>query len=110
MIRWHNKLYFDKGLESDKKREKIRENVDARKIVFPGTTGIFLASNDDNIAEIIPFNDMLLPAYKDKEYLCIGMCSGQAAAEKLVCKLMADIYKERGYIPASLVKEILLVC
>ena len=108
MIRWHTKLYFDKGLENDKKRDKIRENVSGRKITFPGTTGIFLAKNEDNIAELIPFNDMLLPAYADEEYLCLGMCSSYKSAEKLICDLVADIYKERGYIPASEVKEIIM--
>ena len=108
MIRWHTKLYFDKGLENDKKRDKIRESVDARKITFPGTTGIFLAANEDNIAELIPFNDMLLPAYRDADYLCLGMCSSYKAAEKLVCDVLADIYKERGYIPANEVKDMIL--
>lgn len=108
MVNFHSKIYFDKEMQNDKKRESIRANVEARKITFPGTAGIFISVNEDNIAEIIPFNDMLLPAYAHVDHLCIGICASRESGEKLLTDLLADIYKEHGYISAGEVKSILL--
>ena len=95
MIRWHTKLYFDKGLENDKKRDKIKENVSARKLTFPGTTGIFLSVNEDNIAELIPFNDMLLPAYAKLDFSMLSKTVIQENIKELYRRIdTADTAKE----------------
>ena len=108
MIAWHSKLFYDKGLEGDKKRDKIRKLVTHHKRTPVDVTGIFVAQNPDNILEMIAFNDMLLPAYAHTEYLCIGMASTRAAAEEMMCKLLSDIYMERGYLPSKDVLRLLM--
>ena len=107
MVVFSKYLFFDEKLAKEKKRAAIQRKVAAQSLTWPGTTGIFMAENEENIAELIPFNELLLPCYKDRDFNCIGMASSKEAAEELMSYILSDIYTEHGYIPVSRVRAIL---
>jgi len=108
VVVWNDKLFFDKSMKKKRRHLKVMDRVNRRSITMPGTTGIFLPACKDNLFELIAFNDLLVPVYKDADYVCVGMAGSYKSAEKMVCDMVAKVYKKNGYLPPEQVRKELL--
>lgn len=93
MINWHKDLYVDDNLIIDKK--KIMKRIEKNKI----TNGVFcitIASNENNLLDIINANELLFDYYKRKSNYIVALASSRKSAIDLVALIVTDVYKKTG--------------
>lgn len=90
MIEWYQELYQDACTQ--KKWKKIRRKAEKGKPVSPGIKFICLASNPENLLDIMEANDLLFPYYRKKDIFVVGTASGMDAAKEMVEQMIFDIY------------------
>lgn len=91
MIVWSEKLYI--GEQAEKKCRKIQKKLENGKTVL----GYFLItkpSNEKNLLDILPTQELLFPYYKKQNLLVYGLAKGKEEAEALVVSMLEDIYRE----------------
>ncbi len=92
-MRWYHKLYI--GKTARKKRYKIVWKVKHRA----GMLGIYLitlASNKENLLDIIDASLLLQPYYKKEDIFIVGIACGYDEAVEVVTKIIEELYNETG--------------
>ena len=91
MIVWSDKLYI--GGQAEKNCRKVQKKLENGKPVI----GYFLItkpSNESNLLDILPAQELLFPYYKRQELLVYGLAKGKEEAEELVVSMLEDVYRE----------------
>ena len=91
MIVWSGKLYIGEQVEKDCK--KLQKKLEQGKL----TSDIFLItkpSNESNLMDIHPANELLFPYHKKREILVYGLAKGKKEATTLVLTMLEDVYRE----------------
>lgn len=91
MIKWYHALYVDERL--GKKIEKIMDKLENEQLTFQ-VFCITLASNPQNMLDIIDANELLFKHYKRSEICILGLARTRAGAIALVVKMIEEIYKK----------------
>ncbi|MDD5935878.1 MAG: hypothetical protein PUC65_10045 [Clostridiales bacterium] len=93
MITWNEKLYFSESI-----KKKHRRTIFAIKHgkVTANVYCIAFASNEKNLFDILPANELLFPHYKNSEVHILGLARGRDEAALLVMDMIRDIYRETG--------------
>lgn len=91
MIKWYHALYADERLE--KNLNKIMDKLENEKLTFQ-VFCIALASNPQNMLDIIDANELLFKHYKRNEIFILGLARTRAGAVSLVVKMVEEIYKK----------------
>ena len=91
MIVWSEKLYI--GGQAETHYETVRKKLDAGKTV-PGFFLITEPSNQSNLFDILPAEELRFPYYKRREILVYGIAKGKTEAEELVVSMLQDVYCE----------------
>ncbi len=91
MITWYPELYLDE--QAAKKEAKLKSKIEKGKVSL-NVYCICLASNPDNLFDIINVNELLFRYYKQKKITIIGLAYSRDSAVKLVEKIALDIYMQ----------------
>lgn len=91
MIKWYHTLYVDEKLE--KNLDKIIEKLENEKLTFR-VFCIALASNSQNMLDIIDANELLFKHYKRNEICILGLARTRENAISLVVKIIEEVYKK----------------
>lgn len=95
MIKWCDKLYMDD--EVKKKPVKWKKKLEQEKISY-GLYCIALASNQNNLFDIICCNELLFRYYRQKNIYIVGLAKSRESAILLVQEIVNDIFKETGRV------------
>lgn len=90
MIKWYPDLYLDN--KAAKKEAKIKAKIEKGNFLFD-VHCICLASNPNDLFDIINVNELMFRYYKAREIHIIGLAYGRDSAVKLVEEIALDIYQ-----------------
>ncbi len=90
---WYRDLYVGESIIHKKKKViwKIRHNA--------GQIGIYvitLASNGNNLLDIIPAQELLQKAYPKKELRVVGLAKGYDEAVLVAASIVDEVYRATG--------------
>lgn len=92
-MRWHKPLYM--GEQATKKRFSLIQGLRKKKPCI-GTYVITPASGGNNILDIYPAAELLLPYYREKDFLIMGIAFGYDEATEVAARIVADLYRKTG--------------
>lgn len=95
MIKWYDKLYMDNFTKKNQK--KIVKLIEKGKLSF-GVYVIMLASNSNNLFDIMNANELLFNHYKKNEIYIVGMAFSRESAMELVQVMIEEVYHNTGDI------------
>lgn len=92
-MKWYKNLYFGETLAPKARQivNKIRKN----KIV-PGVFVIALASNAQNLLDIIPVWELMQKGYPAEQVRIIGLAQGKKEALEVVTAIVDEVYQATG--------------
>lgn len=90
MIVWNDKLYFG---ETIKKRHRRTIAAINRGKLTRGVYCIAFASNESNLFDILPANELLFSHYKNSEVHILGLARGRKEATLVVQDMIVDVYR-----------------
>ncbi|WP_235828954.1 hypothetical protein [Anaerosacchariphilus polymeriproducens] len=93
MMKWYRKLYI--GEKAKKDRFKFIWQVKHRHIVWNGYV-ITLASNEQNLLDIIQVTELLQPYYKNRELFIVGIAKGYDEALIVAKDIIDEVYQKTG--------------
>lgn len=93
MLKWYDNLYVDKLIKN--KKEDIVERINEGK-VSPRIYCIILASNGNNLFDILNANELLFDYYKKREIFILGLAIGRNSAIELAVDMLEEVYKNTG--------------
>lgn len=92
MLKWYKKLYI--GDNAKKKASSTIRKINHKKMT-PGIYLVTLASNPDNLLEIIAADLLRQPALYQMCPPVVGIASGYQEAVELVRKIVEEVYCEQ---------------
>lgn len=92
-MRWYRKLYI--GKTAKKKRYEIVWKVKHRAGML-GVYVITLASNEENLLDIIDSSVLLQPFYKNENIFIVGIACGYEEAIELAAHIIEELYRKTG--------------
>ena len=92
-MRWYEDLYVSESIRHkiEKIKWKIRHNAGQIDIYV-----ITLASNPQNLLDIIPAQELMQKAYPKQELYVIGLARGYGDALELVKQIIDEVYGQTG--------------
>lgn len=97
MITWYHKLYMDESII--KNIDKIKTAIEDNKPSV-GIYCIALASNENNLFDIINVNELMFQHYRRNNIYILGLARGRESAKSLVARMIEDVYRETGDVCA----------
>lgn len=90
---WHDDLYVGRSIvhKTNKIKWKIRHNA--------GQVGIYviaLASNEKNLLDIIPAQELMQKGYPKKNLYIVGLAKGYEEAIEVAASIVAAVYQVTG--------------
>jgi hypothetical protein len=93
MIRWYKKLYTD--TLAGKRQKKIIKTINEGKLSV-GVYVIALASNSQNLFDIINANELLFPHFKRMDHYVVGIAYSRENAIYVLQEMIEEIYQNTG--------------
>lgn len=93
MIKWYRELYLDDKVK--KHKYKCMYSLEAGKLTM-GLYCIAIASNSENLFDIINTNELLFQHYKRNVICIVGLAYGKDSAISLVTNIITDMYQQLG--------------
>ena len=92
-MKWYKDLYVGESIRHKTKiiKWKIKHNAGQINIFV-----ITIASNPQNLMDIIPAHELMQKAYPKKELFVIGLAKGKTEAYKVVTQIIDEVYRETG--------------
>ena len=90
MIVWNEKLYFGESIK--KKHRRMIMSIKRGKLT-KGVYCITFASNENNLFDILPANELLFPHYKNSEVHILGLAGGKEEAALVVQDMIVEVYR-----------------
>lgn len=92
-MKWYENLYVGESIQhkAEKIKWKIRHNAGQIDIYV-----IAIASNPQNLLDIIPAQELMQKAYPKKDMFVIGLARGMAEAQDVVTQIIDEVYQETG--------------
>lgn len=92
-MKWHKQLYVGDGIGShaDKVKWKIRHNAGQCSVYV-----ITLASNPQNLLDIIPSRELLQKSYPKSQLYVLGLAKGYEEAVETAARIVLEVYKNTG--------------
>jgi hypothetical protein len=94
MVRWSENLYLSDGIDPKKKR-KLQKAIENGKLTFE-VYCITMASNPNNLFDIINVNELLFQYYSRKDMFILGLATSKEEANLLVKDMIEEIYNKTG--------------
>ena len=97
-MRWYENLYVGSSIahKTEKIKWKIRHNAGQIDIYV-----ITLASNPQNLLDVIRAQELMQKAYPKKELFIIGLARGYDEALELVKQIVDEVYQRTGGFDVS---------
>lgn len=92
-MRWYKPLYM--GEAASKKRFRLIQGIRKKKLC-PGAYVITPASGGNNILDIYPAPEFLLPYYRERDFLIMGIALGYDEAAQVAARIVEDLYQKTG--------------
>ena len=92
-MRIYKPLYM--GERARKKRFFLLQGL-RRKKMRPGAYVITPAANGNNILDIYPAAELLLPYYREQDFLVIGIALGYFESLDVARQIIDDMYQKTG--------------
>ena len=92
-MRWYSHLYV--GEKAGKRRFSIIQGIREGKLQ-PEVYVITPPQNGNNILDIYPAAELLLPYYREKDFLIMGIAFGYDEATEVAARIVADLYRKTG--------------
>lgn len=92
-MEWYEDLYVGESIrhKREKVKWKIRHNAGQIDIYV-----ITIASNPQNLLDIIPASELLQKGYPKKELFVIGLAKGMMEAYEVVQQIIDEVYRSTG--------------
>ena len=92
-MKWYKNLYVGESIrhKTNKIKWKINHNAGQISIYV-----IAIASNPQNILDIIPAQELMQKGYPKKELFIIGLAHGKEEAHEIVKQIIDEVYRETG--------------
>lgn len=92
-MKWYDKLYIGESLQGKEKRIrwKIEHNAGTLSVYV-----IALASNPDNLLDMIPAKELLQRGYPKEQLRIIGLAGGYDEGVGLITKIIDEAYQTTG--------------
>ena len=90
-MKWYGDLYVGESIrhEVDKIKWKIKHNAGQINIYV-----IALASNPQNLLDIIPAQELMQKGYPKQDMYVIGLACGIEEAQLVVKQIIGEVYRE----------------
>ncbi len=97
-MKWHKSLYAGDSIvhKISKIKWKILHNAGQIDIYV-----IALASNPQNLLDIIPSRELLQKAYPKKEMYVVGLAKGYEEALEVAVSIIDEVYRSTGSFAVS---------
>ncbi len=92
-MRLYKPLYM--GKNAGKRRSFLLQGIRRGKL-RPGAYVITPAANGNNILDIYPAAEFLLPYYRDQDFLILGIALGYFEALEVAGQIVDEMYRETG--------------
>lgn len=92
-MRWYEKLYI--GKKAVRRQKQITGHIERGEFLM-GAYVITAAVNGNNILDIYPTEVLLLPFYKDRDFLIIGISDSYWESLEVVRQIVDDMYQLTG--------------
>ncbi len=89
MIKWYPQLYLDQ--KAEKKIKKLKEKIENGKVSM-NLYCVCIASNKENILDIMNVNELLFRHYARIPVYIVGLAYSKENALQLVERIVLDIY------------------
>lgn len=93
MVEWYKELYLDDITKYTENH--IRSSIERERIQYP-VFCVSLASNPDNLLDIINVNELLFPYYKKQTCYILGLASSRRQAMIMAAAILTKLYRETG--------------
>lgn len=94
MLEWHRNMYMDEVVASEPERYKRLVSDD--RLCIPAIYCVTLASNKDNLLDIISCNELLFSHYRRNSIPVVGLAASYRNATGLVMDIVLDAYRLTG--------------
>lgn len=92
-MKWHDDLYVGESIRRRQKKVKWKIMHNAGQLFVYVIT---LASNEENLLDMIPSRELLQKYYPKKDLYVIGLAGNYKEAAELAGRIISDVYKETG--------------
>ena len=102
-MKWYDDLYVGESIihKTNKVRWKILHNAGQINIYV-----ITLASNEQNLLDIIPSHELLQKGYPKKDLYVVGLAKGYQEAIETAVSIVDEVYQNTGgFAVASYLEE-----
>lgn len=83
------------GEQAAKRRFSIIQGLRKKKLC-PGIYVITPASGGNNILDIYPAAELLLPYYRERDFLILGIAAEYEEATEVAARIVAELYRKTG--------------
>lgn len=92
-MKWYDNLYVGESIrhKRDKIKWKIKHNAGQINIYV-----ITIASNPQNLLDIIPAQELMQKGYPKKDLFVIGIAQGMGEAQEVVKLIIDEVYQQTG--------------
>lgn len=92
-MKWYDDLYVGESIihKTNKIKWKILHNAGQINIYV-----ITLASNRENLLDIIPSHELLQKGYPKKELYVVGLAKGYEEAIEVAASIVDEVYRQTG--------------
>lgn len=97
MVKWFEQLYMDEFVKKNPKR--CMKRVESAKLHKRNITIIALASNSENLFDIIGSRELFFQYYKKKTMYVLGIAKNRNEAIDLLQQLLIDACGKDGFTP-----------
>lgn len=108
MIMWFDKLYIDESLKKHKKR--CMKQIEAQKLWKRSYTVIVLASNEEDLYDIMESREMFFKYYRRKKVYIAGVAENPESALELLQQMLLDSYEKGEFSPRRTFSKEHFVC
>ena len=92
-MEWYKKLYTGESIrdKSEKIKWKINHNAGQIQIYI-----ISLASNQENLLDLIPAREIMQKGYPRKNLFIVGLAKGREEAVEVAQQIVLEVYENTG--------------
>ena len=92
-MKWYENLYVGESIrhKTDKIKWKINHNAGQINIYV-----ITIASNSQNLLDIIPAQELMQKGYPKRELYVVGLAQGKEEAYEIVKQIIDEVYQKTG--------------
>ena len=103
MVRWYKDLFLD-GITKHTVG-LIQKGIEKEKLQYPIFL-VALASNENNLLDVMNVNELLFPYYKKRTTYILGLAGSRQQAKLMAAAIISKVYQENGTCDVrSYVKE-----